>query len=101
MVRISREEVERVAQLARLSLSDDEVARMAGELDTILAYATSLNELDTAGIEPTSHAAPRATPMRADDETSALSPELVVANAPESEGSAFVVPKVIEAEDEG
>lgn len=101
MPRISREEVERVARLARLSLSDEQADRMAGELDTILGYVEQLEEVDTEGVEPTSHAIPLATPLRPDEEIATIDPELAVANAPEHEGSAFVVPKVIESEDEG
>lgn len=101
MSRISRAEVERVAELARLSLSDAEAARLAHELDTILGYVDTLSELDTAGVEPTSHVIPLATPLREDRPEPALDPQLAVANAPEHDGSAFVVPKVIEGEDEG
>jgi aspartyl-tRNA(Asn)/glutamyl-tRNA(Gln) amidotransferase subunit C len=101
VARISREEVERVARLARLSLDDAQAERMAVELDTILGYAAKLGELDTRDVEPTSHVIPLATPMRRDSETATIDPELAVANAPEREGSAFVVPKVIESEDEG
>lgn len=101
MPRISREEVERVASLARLSLSDDEVEGMAHDLDAILGYVETLNELDTSGVEPTSHAIPLPTPMRDDTPVEPLSPELALANAPEASDSAFVVPKVLEGEEEG
>ncbi|MDJ0851113.1 MAG: Asp-tRNA(Asn)/Glu-tRNA(Gln) amidotransferase subunit GatC [Myxococcota bacterium] len=101
MPRISRAEVERIASLARLSLSDAEAERMASELDTILGYVETLGEVDTAGIEPTSHVIPLATPLREDRAVPPLDPEQAVANAPAHEGTAFVVPKVIEAEDEG
>ncbi len=101
MAHISREEVERIAALARLSLSNDEAERMATELDTILGYVETLAEVDTAGIAPTSHVIPLPTPLREDRGGPSLDPELAVANAPEREGTAFVVPKVIEAEQEG
>jgi aspartyl-tRNA(Asn)/glutamyl-tRNA(Gln) amidotransferase subunit C len=101
MARITRAEVHRVAKLARLSLSDEEAERMTSDLDRILEYVETLRELDTGGIEPTAHAIPLATPMREDRAGPAIAPELAVANAPESIASAFVVPKVIEGEDEG
>ncbi len=53
MVHITREEVERIAALARLSLSDDEAERMVAELDTILGYVETLAEVDTEGVSPT------------------------------------------------
>jgi len=101
MAHITRDEVERVAALARVSLTDEEAERMAAELDTILEYVESLEAVDTEGIEPTSHVIPLATPLREDRATPPLDPAVVVANAPEAEGSAFVVPRVIEGEDEG
>ena len=101
MAHITRDEVERVAALARLLLSDEEAERMAAELDTILEYVETLGRLDTDGVEPTSHVLPVATPLRQDRPVAPLDPELAVANAPEREGSAFVVPKVIEGEEEG
>jgi aspartyl-tRNA(Asn)/glutamyl-tRNA(Gln) amidotransferase subunit C len=101
MAHITRDEVERVAALARLLLSDEEAGRMAVELDTILGYVETLGRLDTDGVEPTSHVIPLATPLRQDRAVAPLDPELAVANAPERKGSAFVVPKVIEGEEEG
>ena len=101
MARITRAEVHEVAKLARLSLSDEEAGRMTSDLDHILEYVETLRELDTRGIEPTAHAIPLGTPMREDRAEPAIAPALAVANAPESIASAFVVPKVIEGEDEG
>jgi aspartyl-tRNA(Asn)/glutamyl-tRNA(Gln) amidotransferase subunit C len=101
MAHITRDEVERVAALARLLLSDEEAERVAAELDTILGYVETLGRLDTDGVEPTSHVIPLATPLRQDRAVAPLDVELVLANAPEREGSAFVVPKVIEGEEEG
>ncbi len=99
--RISREEVERVAALARLSVTDEEAGRLAVELDRLLEYVDTLNSLDTEGVAPTSHVIPMATPVREDRAAPPMDPELAVANAPCREGSAFVVPKVIEGEEEG
>ena len=101
MGHITREEVERIAALARLSLSNDEAERMVAELDTILGYVETLAEVDTEGISPTSHVISLPTPLREDRGGPSLDPEMALANAPEREGTAFVVPKVIEAEQEG
>jgi aspartyl-tRNA(Asn)/glutamyl-tRNA(Gln) amidotransferase subunit C len=101
MSRIARAEVERVASLARLSVSDEEADRLAAELDSLLEYVETLRQVDTDGIEPTSHVIPMATPMRRDRPVPSLDPELALANAPERGDSAFVVPKVIDGEDEG
>ena len=98
MSRISSEQVARVAALARLKLTDGETQQMAQDLGQMLDYVATLEELDTEGIEPTAHAIPLATPLRPDKAVAGLDPALAVANAPQSEGSAFVVPKVIEGE---
>lgn len=100
VVNISRHEVERIASLARLSLSEEELTRMTRDLEAILDYVESLQELDTTDIEPTAHAIPIPTPLREDRVGAGLLPELAIANAPECEGTAFRVPRVIE-EDEG
>jgi aspartyl-tRNA(Asn)/glutamyl-tRNA(Gln) amidotransferase subunit C len=100
MARISREEVARIAHLARLSLSEDEARAMAADLDTILGHVEKLRALDTEGVAPTAHVLPLAVPFRADEPRPSLPPEAAVGNAPESQGSAFVVPPVIEGEDD-
>lgn len=101
MARITLDDVEYTAGLARLSLSEEEAARVVSELDTILEYVATLNEVDTSDVEPTAHVIPLPTPMREDRAVVGIDPELVVSNAPERMDSAFVVPKVIESEDEG
>ena len=99
--RFTRTDVERIAALARLSVSDGEALRLARELESILTYAEQLAGLDTSGVPPTSHPIELRTPLREDLPEAALDPELALANAPEREGFAFVVPKVIEGEEEG
>ena len=99
MARIERSEVERIAELARLELSRDELERMTSELEAILAYVESLAALDTDGVEPTYHAIPMRTPLRDDCASEALEPERVLANAPERDGFAFVVPKVLDQDE--
>jgi aspartyl-tRNA(Asn)/glutamyl-tRNA(Gln) amidotransferase subunit C len=99
MARIERGEVQRIADLARLELSDEEAERMRAELEAILAYVETLRELDLEGVEPTSHPLPMKTPLRDDRAEPPLAPERALANAPERDGFAFVVPKVLD-EDE-
>jgi aspartyl-tRNA(Asn)/glutamyl-tRNA(Gln) amidotransferase subunit C len=98
---IGREDVERVVALARLALDEDELSRMARELDAVLGYVASLSRVDTRDVPPTAHVVPLATPLRDDVPSAPMDPELALGNAPEREGSSFVVPKVIEAEEEG
>jgi aspartyl-tRNA(Asn)/glutamyl-tRNA(Gln) amidotransferase subunit C len=101
VARITREEVTKVAALARLSLEPGVAERMTSELDQILEYVQTLAQVDTADVEPTAHAVPLPTPLREDRAAAPMDPELAVANAPEHEGTAFVVPKVIEDDEEG
>ena len=94
--RINREEVEHVARLARLALSEQEKARMGEELSTILAYIDQLRELDTSDVEPTSHAIPMVNVMREDEVRPSYPVEAMLQNAPEREGDFVRVPKIIE-----
>ncbi len=93
---ISREDVEHVARLSRLALSDAEVERMREQLSGILAYIDKLRALDTAGVEPTSHAVPLVNVMRDDDTRPCLPPDAALANAPDRSGGFFRVPRIIE-----
>jgi aspartyl-tRNA(Asn)/glutamyl-tRNA(Gln) amidotransferase subunit C len=93
---ISREDVEHVARLARLSLSDAERERMREQLSGILAYIDTLRELDTDGVEPTSHAVPLVNVMRDDEVRPGLPREEMLANAPDPAGDLFRVPRIIE-----
>ena len=95
MSRIDPKEVREIAQLARLRLADDEVQRLAGELDAILGYIEELREVDTEGVEPMTHAVPFDCPLRPDQVGQMLSPEEALANAPRREGTLFVVPRIV------
>lgn len=101
MSRISQDEVLRMAELARLSLSEGETQQITRDLDQVLDYVAALASVGTDGVEPTAHVLPLETPLRADEAVDGMDPELAVVNAPEAAGNAFVVPKVIEGEDEG
>ena len=96
MAKITRAEVEHVARLARLELSDDEKERMTTQLDAILGYMETLNTLDTADVEPTTTVIPMVSVMRDDAVRPSLDREDALANAPEREGAYFRVPRIIE-----
>ena len=93
---LSPAEVRKVAQLARLELTDDEVARQGQHLNALLAQFEKLQELDVTGVEPTSHSIPVLNIMRADVARPSLSREEVLANAPEARDGCFVVPRIVE-----
>ena len=93
--KISREEVRHVATLARLELTEDEEKRMTDQMNDILTYMDKLNELDTRNIPPTTHATQLENVFRPDEVTESLDRERALANAPQSDGVHFVVPKVI------
>ena len=94
MSRIRPEEVREIAQLARLALSDDEIARMTHDLDAILSYVEALRELDTADTLPMTHAVPFDCPLRPDEVGEALSVDDALRNAPRREASFFQVPRI-------
>ena len=94
--KISLKEVEHVARLARLELSDADKERMRRELDGILSYIDKLRALDTEGVEPTSHAVPMTNVMREDAPRPSFPQADMLANAPDRSGEFFRVPKIIE-----
>jgi aspartyl-tRNA(Asn)/glutamyl-tRNA(Gln) amidotransferase subunit C len=94
-VAITKEEVERVAHLARLHLSEQELVTMTSQLDTILSYVEKLNELDTVGVQPMTHAFSVSNAFREDQVLDSLVREEALANSPCQNGETFVVPKII------
>ena len=94
-MKITKEEVEHVANLARLELDEEAMEQFAGQIGDILAYVDKLKQVDTAGIEPTSHAISLTNAFREDDVTDHLEQEGSLANAPEKEDGTFIVPRVI------
>ncbi len=98
-MKITENEVRYVADLANLRLTDEEIHRMARELDEILKHVDKLNELDTSNVEPMAqvlHSADRDSTLREDLERPVLGSAAAVANAPLAGGGFFKVPKVIE-----
>ncbi|MEK6591161.1 MAG: Asp-tRNA(Asn)/Glu-tRNA(Gln) amidotransferase subunit GatC [Nitrospinota bacterium] len=94
-MKLSIEEVEHVAELARLELTDSEKDRFAEQLSNILTHIDKLNQLDTDAIEPTSHVLPMKNIFR-DDEIQRLFPEGdPLRNAPDKDRGYYKVPKII------
>jgi aspartyl-tRNA(Asn)/glutamyl-tRNA(Gln) amidotransferase subunit C len=93
---IEKKDVEHVARLARLTLTDAEIERMREQLNGILSYIEKLNELATEDVEPTSHAVPLVNVMRDDEPAPCLPREEALANAPDRAGEFFRVPRIIE-----
>jgi len=94
-MKITPQEVSHVASLARLHMSQQEVDSMAEQLDEILTYVAKLNELDTEGIIPTTHAISIVNAFREDEVKTSLSRDEALTNGPGQNGEAFVVPRVI------
>ena len=93
---LTREEVQHLADIYHIRLSDEEVALLQDQLSSILEQFQALSELDTDGVEPTSHAVPLSTVMREDSPEDPYSQEDVLANAPEVQGQFFQVHTVLE-----
>ncbi len=94
-IKITREEVRHVANLARLELSESEEEKMTGQMNGILEYMDKLNELETKEVEPTTHAIQLQNVFRPDSVRDSLDLKLSLENAPDADGVNFVVPKVI------
>ena len=93
--RITRADVEHVAQLARLALTEGEITSLTGELAAILDYAAEVSALDTEGVEPTAHPLPLVNVLRADDVRPCLERDEVLAAAPAVEDGRFRVPRIL------
>ena len=95
-MKITLREVEHVARLARLALSGEEKEQMRTQLDRILGYIEKLNQLDTTGVEPTSHVIPMTNVFREDAVVPSLPREEALGNAPDPREGFFRVPRIIE-----
>lgn len=94
-VKISREEVEHVAFLARLELTEEELATNTEQLNSILEYAAMLEKLNTDDIKPTAHAVPLHNVLREDQVKPSMAREKVLANAPDAQDGFFKVPRIV------
>ena len=92
---LSKKDIQHVANLARLELDDAAVEKFTAQIGTILEYVDTLSRVDTDGVKPTSHAIFLTNAFREDDVATHLDTDTALANAPEKEAGAFVVPKVV------
>lgn len=93
---LSHDEVRRIAELAKLDLTDDEVALYAGQLSSVLRYFERLQQVDTSHIEPTASVLPLSNVFREDRATAPLDPDDVVRNAPDAVDHQFRVSAVLD-----
>jgi aspartyl-tRNA(Asn)/glutamyl-tRNA(Gln) amidotransferase subunit C len=95
-MQISRQDVEKVALLARLRVTEDEKEVFATQLSQILTHVEQLDRYDTAGVEPTTTVMGQTNVFRDDVVRPSLSVEKALANAPEREADGFCVPRILE-----
>ena len=91
-------DIEHVARLARLDLTDEEKVRLRAQLGVILEHAAKVSEVAADDVPPTAYAIPRSNVLRPDEITPSLTVEEVLSNAPEVEDDRFKVPRVVEVE---
>ena len=95
-MRVTKKEVQHIADLARLRIADSDIGLYTDHFNQILDYLDELNQLDTQGVEPMRDVVSMPTPLRQDSVRPSLAIEEVLANAPESFERFFLVPKVVE-----
>ncbi len=95
-MQITPDLIKYLESLARITLSESEEEKVGKELQDILTYIDTLNELDTTDVEAMSHSFPITNVLRKDEVKPSMSPDEIVANAPESQDGAFVVPKTVD-----
>jgi aspartyl-tRNA(Asn)/glutamyl-tRNA(Gln) amidotransferase subunit C len=95
---LQREEFEKLQELARLRLTDEEATELRRQLERILEYVRALQELKLDGVPPWGQGRVRGTPLRPDEAGPASSPEAFVSSAPDSRGDLFRVPRVLPGE---
>lgn len=95
MAEISRDEVSRIARLARIALQEDELDQIAQQLDTIVDAVSKVQRVDTDGVEPMSHPHSIDAGMRPDVEKKTLTQEQALDQAPEVDEERFVVPQIL------
>ncbi len=93
---VDEKTVRRIAHLARIAVTDEEVPHLQGEINAILSFVEQLNEVNVDGVEPMTSVTPMVMKKRQDGVTDGGCPEKVVQNAPATEDNFFLVPKVVE-----
>lgn len=95
-MKLTHDDVQRVATLARLRLTPEEASRLTDQLDKILQYMAKLTQLDTSQVEPIAHVVDIVNAFREDRVTSEPDANALLANAPKRDDNFFRVPKIIE-----
>lgn len=95
-MKITREQVEHVANLARLNLTEEEKVQMTTDMEAIIGFADQINSLDIADVKPTDHVIPINNVFRDDVAAPSMDREKLLSNAPNQENGCFSVPKVME-----
>lgn len=93
---LPKEQVAKIAELARLHLTDVEIDQMSHQLASVLEYFEQLGSIDTEGVEPMAHPIPMQNVLREDTRQECLTPDRALANAPKRTGDFFAVPAVFE-----
>ena len=96
MTRITKEQVQHVANLARLAITEEETEKLTKQLDQIITFAEQLNELDTENVEPTTHVLHMKNVLREDKASQGLPREEVLKNAPDHQDGQIRVPGIME-----
>lgn len=96
---MERDEVLKVASLARLSLTDQEIDEFGRQLTQILGYVETLNEVDVEDAEPMPHAVDERNVFRSDEQRDSLDREAALSNAPQTDGRFFLVPQILDQKD--
>jgi aspartyl-tRNA(Asn)/glutamyl-tRNA(Gln) amidotransferase subunit C len=91
-------DIDHVARLARLELTDQEKGRLRSQLALILEHAAKVGEVATDDVRPTAYAIPRSNVFRPDEPRPSLTHEAALANAPEAEAERFKVPRIVEVD---
>ncbi|WP_010252343.1 Asp-tRNA(Asn)/Glu-tRNA(Gln) amidotransferase subunit GatC [Acetivibrio cellulolyticus] len=95
-MKITKDTIEHVANLARLNLTEDEKSKLTLDMEQIISYVDKLNELDTSKVKPTDHVIPISNVFREDEAKPSYPREKILENAPSSEDGCFKVPKIVE-----
>lgn len=95
-MKITKEQVEHVANLARLNLTDEEKEQMTKDMEAIIAFADQINGLDIADVEPTAHVIPINNVFRDDEVKPSMERDILLSNAPNQKNGCFNVPKIVE-----
>ena len=93
---VDQDTVRRIARLARIAISDDDVPHLQGELNAILAFVEQLDQVQVEGVEPMTSVTPMPMKKRRDGVTDGGYPDKIVSNAPATDDNFFLVPKVVE-----